>query len=308
MEAEEGGQAAPEVPPPRPATERPKVKTPETFEGDRSKLRGWIAQLNIFYRAVGWTDGHDADKIAYASSLLRKDAGIWIIPYVENLQPGWNTWGDFITELRTQFGAVDPRGEARIKLKELKQATRSMTEFWNEFRLIATEAQLDETTMGEWLLSGMKTSLQEAWGNDAADFTTTANLANWAIRKETKLATVKHLQGSGYRKQEFPRKNDGTFRPAARDLSGGEPMDLDATRRRPNLNLSREEYKRRRDNNLCLGCAKSGHIMRNCQNPRNNWAPNRGTGPGRQWKPRTNIREMMVHQEEEEGEKDNGPQ
>ena len=85
MEAEEGGQvpAAPEVPPPRPATERPKVKTPETFEGDRSKLRGWIAQLNIFYGAVGWVEEHDAGKIAYASSLLRKDAGIWMIPYVE---------------------------------------------------------------------------------------------------------------------------------------------------------------------------------------------------------------------------------
>jgi len=166
---------APEAPYP---VARPKAPTPETFSGNRNKLRGWLASLTVYYRTVGWNEGHDEDKIAYTCSLLRGDAGIWLIPYAEELvQPGWNTWEEFKTELKQQFGAVDPQGEARIKLRETEQGTTSMTEYWNEFRLIATEANLDEFTLGEWLITGMKRSLQEEWASDSAAFTTTTNLA-----------------------------------------------------------------------------------------------------------------------------------
>src|SRR5207302_2097814 len=224
-----GGQPGPEepgqVPLPPIGTSRPKVKTPDTFSGEREQWRKWRAQIQLYFRAVGWQNGYDEAKIDYACSLLRENAGVWIIPYVEQPDEApWHTWEDFMTELQRQFGPVDPVGEARVKLKELYQGTSSMTAYWNDFRLIATEANLDQTTAGEWLLAGMKTKLQEAWGNESTPFTTTERLANWAIEKETKLAMVKHVQSS--RKNETPRKNDGTFKPRT-TTQGGDAMDLD---------------------------------------------------------------------------------
>ena len=42
-----------------------------------------------------------------------------------------------------------------------------MTEYWNEFRLVSSEAELDDATEGEGLLAGMTTTLQNAWGADS---------------------------------------------------------------------------------------------------------------------------------------------
>jgi len=46
----------------------------------------------------------------------------------------------------------------------MKQGKRSVTEYWNEFRLLARQAELDDSTGGKLLLGGMNTELQNAWG------------------------------------------------------------------------------------------------------------------------------------------------
>jgi len=102
-------------------TSRPKAKEPEVYRGERHKLRRWLAQLIVYYRTVGWQNGHDEEKILYATSLLRDDAGTWIIAYAEEqITPARETWAEFKSELQRQFGVIDPKGEARIKLKNMK--------------------------------------------------------------------------------------------------------------------------------------------------------------------------------------------
>jgi len=57
---------------------------------------------------------------------------------------------------------IDAKGEARIRLENMKQGKRSVTEYWNKFRLVASEAELDDSTGGELLLGGMIAELQNA--------------------------------------------------------------------------------------------------------------------------------------------------
>jgi len=59
-------------------TRKPKAQEPEVYRGERHKLRGWSAQLIVYYRTVEWQNGHDEEKILYATSLQRNDAGTWI--------------------------------------------------------------------------------------------------------------------------------------------------------------------------------------------------------------------------------------
>ena len=54
---------------------------------------------------------------------------------------------------------------------------------------------LDDSTVGEWLLGGMNSELQNAWGASCDKYINITALANWAIEKETKLATVRPIQG-----------------------------------------------------------------------------------------------------------------
>ena len=115
-------------------TRKPKIKEPDTYRRERHKLRGWLAQLQVYFKAIKWAEGHEDEKILYAISLLRDDAGKWITPYTEELIPStWENWAEFAQELRSQFGVIDAKGEARIILKGMKQGRKSMTEYWNEF-------------------------------------------------------------------------------------------------------------------------------------------------------------------------------
>ena len=109
-----------------------------------------------------------------------------------------------------------------------------MTEYWNEFRLVASETGLDDSTASEWLLGRMNSELQNAWGASSDKYTNITALANWAIEKETKLATVRHIQGNktpvtATRINEVPRNLNGTYQPRT-TTQGGEAIDLDAFR------------------------------------------------------------------------------
>jgi len=49
-----------------------------------------------------------------------------------------------------------------MKLKNMKHGKPWVTEYGNEFRLVASEAELDDSTGGEPLLGGMNTELENA--------------------------------------------------------------------------------------------------------------------------------------------------
>jgi len=202
----------------------------------------------------------------------------------------------------------------------MKQGKRSVTEYWNEFRLVASEAELDDSTGGELLLGGMIAELQNAWGASSEEYEGLEALAQCAIRKETKLATVRHIQGSPptkntQRETTTPRNPDGTYRPTNNSNQNyGDPMELDATRKRPRFNISREEFQRRIREQLCLKCAQPGHLARNCPKkdgpkPFNaqarNWQPAKKTAP---WQTRPRIREIEVEQRLEQSGNDDCPQ
>ena len=56
-------------------TRKTQIKEPDTYRGERHKLRGWLAQLHVYFKAIKWADGQDSEKILYAISLLRDDSG-----------------------------------------------------------------------------------------------------------------------------------------------------------------------------------------------------------------------------------------
>jgi len=67
---------------------------------------------------VGWQNAYVEEKILYVTSHLRDDTGTWITPYAEErITPTWDHWAGFKAELQKQFGVIDAKGEARIKLK-----------------------------------------------------------------------------------------------------------------------------------------------------------------------------------------------
>ena len=170
---------------------------------------------------------------------------------------------------------------------------------------------MDDGTQQRQFLRGLSPGMQKAWGQDNSQFGTISEMAIWAIEKECRLATLKNVTSGKQTEARQPRRDNGTFKPAT-TAQGGDAMDLDATRRSPRLNLSNNEYKRRRDNNLCLGCARPGHMLRNCRSPRNSsdgGIQSRQQTPAKPtWQRRSNIREIRIDADEEGAVKDEGLQ
>jgi len=236
------------------------------------------------------------------------------MPYIERRQDvTWNSWDDFKSELQGQFGEIDEQGAARAKLMRMAQGSKGATEYWNEYRLIASQTGMDDATLTYHLMRGFKTELQDAWGMDGSDSQDLQFVANWAIKKETKMAAIKHMRHGAISKEKTaspatPRNQNGTFRPQSDNQ--GDPMELDATRRRPGFNISAKEYQRRMKGNLCLKCAKPGDRAAACRSQANSkegatWEPRNDNK--KQWKPPAKAREMEVVKEEESGN-DESPQ
>ena len=64
--------------------------------------------------------------------------------------------------LKLHFGDVDAKERARNKITGITQSGRTMTEYVNEFRMIAAETEYDEGTLTRLLLGGMSKKLQDA--------------------------------------------------------------------------------------------------------------------------------------------------
>jgi len=203
--------------------------------------------------------GTTTKKVLFATSLLRDDVGIWITLYdEERITTTWNTWAGFKAELQSQFSLIDAKGEARIKLKNKRQDKRYVTEYWNEFSLGTSKAKRVYSTGGELLLGGMNTELQNPWGASTDKYERGQVLAQFSIRKETKLRTVRHIQGiqqtkNTQRETITPRNPDGSDRPTNdNNQCYGNPIELDTTRNRPRFNISQAEFPRRIGEPLCL--------------------------------------------------------
>jgi len=80
----------------------------------------------------------------------------------ERITPTWDTWAGFKAEFQGQLGVIDAKGEARIKLKNMKQGKPLVTEYWNDVRFVASEAELDDSTGGKLLLGRMHREVQNA--------------------------------------------------------------------------------------------------------------------------------------------------
>jgi len=296
-------------------TKKPKIKEPSTFHRERDQLRGWLAQLSVYFKGVGWETEYNNEKIVYALSLLRGDALKWATPSIERRQDvTWSDWDAFKDELRGQFGEIDEQGAARAKLMKLTPGSKEATEYWNEYRLIASQTRMDDTTLTYHLMKGFKTELQDAWGMDGSDSQDPQVVANWAIKKETKMAAIRHMRHGGSNKEKatspaISRNQNGTFR---QNENQGDPMELDATRRRPGFNISAKEYQRRMKSNLCLKCAKPGHRATACRSQANSkegatWEPRNDNK--KRWSPPAKAREIGVDKEVgEESGNDESPQ
>jgi hypothetical protein len=110
---------------------------------DPTKLREFISQYELVFRARPHDFDEDHVKITYAVSWLKGTAQHWYEPTLalgdDDLPDYACHWDDFEEALRTTFGEPDPVASASYKRDHLSMKdTRHVTKYNIEFNKLAT--------------------------------------------------------------------------------------------------------------------------------------------------------------------------
>ena len=109
-----------------------KLPKPEFFDGSRSKLRGFLTQMEMQLRMNRQIVNED-DKVVFVSTYLRGQAFEWFEPFIREYQEKedkdkWSnttkeiftSYNAFKKKLKQTFGDIDAIRSAKRRLRRLK--------------------------------------------------------------------------------------------------------------------------------------------------------------------------------------------
>jgi len=279
---------------------RAKAKEPDTFDGsDSRKLNNFILLCNLYFRNnSAYTD--DSAKVTFALSYLRSTALEYFEPTLTESDelPAWmDNWSAFVKTLRTQFGPIDPTGDAESGLDHLKmQDNQHIVKYNVEFNKLAIRTHWDDAVLRHRYYSGLAERIKDVMGQLGKPETLDAmkimahsiDSCYWERAKEkSRSGKGKSDEKSDDKKPEKTSKSDDkgkatssgnssgnnpnknknkSGKPQSSSGSGtssGTPNPL-ADKLGKDGKLTPQERQRRFDNNLCMFCGGVGHTAANC--------------------------------------------
>jgi len=245
----------------------PKIKAPGTFNGERTKLKAFLSQLELYFALHHAFFTTDYAKVMYLGSLLRDTAFLWFEPLLHQVldptsenhvatKQGFENYQTFTKVLITIFGEVDREAQAEREISALKQ-TGSAANYTSKFQQIVQHLHWNASAQCFYYYQGLKDAIKDEIAKDGRP-TNLAELIEKAVRIDNRLYDRK--KEKGYQRTTFPSATHTTSA-----LPDPEPMDLSATvssKARGPLTASEKEH--RRTNNLCLYCGASDHKVDNC--------------------------------------------
>ena len=160
---------------------------------------------------------------------------------------------------RTVTGIVTT-WSAAIKIRALHQGNRPASVYASEFQQLASDLTWDDSALMEQFRHGLRGEVKDLMlsFHDPVDLNALCVLA---IRCDNRLFERRQERQLEAAHMVRPTVTMPTHLPQLPSGSTNDPMHVDAVRF---SRLTNEEKERRRQNNLCLYCGGSGHMVRNC--------------------------------------------
>ena len=133
------------------STKRAKAKEPDTFDGtDPRKLNNFILLCNLYFHSnPAYSD--DSAKVTFALSYLQGMALEYFEPAITDFEenPEWlEDWTKFVRTLRTQFGPINPTGDAESGLDLLKmQDNQHLIKYNIEFNQLSVRTNWNDAVL-----------------------------------------------------------------------------------------------------------------------------------------------------------------
>ena len=277
---------------------RVKAKEPDTFDGsDSRKLNNFILLCNLYFRHNPSYE-EDATKVTFALSYLRGTALEYFEPAIlesDDYFDWMDNWSAFLRTLRTQFGPIDPTGDAENGIDYLRmQDGQRIVKYNVEFNRLSVRTGWDDSVLRHRYYTGLAERIKDVMGQQGKPTTLdgmkvlahTIDARHWERLRERSRSgkaksddksdkpdnnkfdksnktddKAKHSSGfSGFKGKNKP---DYSNRSAKAGSSSGSSNPL-ADKLGKDGKLTHQERQRRFDNNLCMFCGGLGHIAKDC--------------------------------------------
>lgn len=235
------------------ASQEPAISLPNKFYGKKEDCRNFINQVKMIFELQPSKFTTDRGKICFIGTLLSGAASTWFTPLFEEDSYLLTDLGAFLEEMELNFGDFDRETTAANQLQVLKQGNRSASEYAAEFRRICSDLSWGEGAFVDYFRRGLSEEIKDSMLTLPVP-TTLHEATQAAVRCDERIRERRNDRRGGY-----------AWRSNSRSTQGPTPMEIDAIREATTRAVSAEERARRRDENLCFYCGKTGHLLRNCQ-------------------------------------------
>lgn len=283
------------------AAKRAKSKEPDTFDGSEpKKLNNFILLCNLYFRQnPSYSD--DETKVTFALSYLRGMALEYFEPSLLDSDeiPEWiDNWSAFVRTLRTQFGPIDPTGDAESGIDHLKmQDNQRIIKYNVDFNRLAIRTGWDDSVLRHRYYTGLAERIKDIMGQQGKPSTLEAmkTLAHTIDSRHWERLREKSRSGKG-KSDDKPDKpdnksdkgnksdekgkssssgnnnnnskgnnknNNKSGKPPSTSGASGSSNPL-ADKLGKDGKLTQQERQRRFDNHLCMFCGGVGHTAANC--------------------------------------------
>ena len=155
----------------RKALKKPKIATPEKFDGDRTKLRTFLTSVDLYCEFNEVEE--EQDKILMASTYMKDKAANWMQPYVDDYMKDvknngtkeetkaiFASWNGFKEEMGRIFGEVDAQNQAEKAITRLKQ-TKSVSAYTAEFKQLQARIDWNDASLRTAFEAGLKENVKD---------------------------------------------------------------------------------------------------------------------------------------------------
>ena len=251
------------------------------FYGERTKLKMFLNQVKTVFKLqpTKYTSAHQ--QVLFAIANMRGSAYAWVEPahtdYLEtndfsnmddDTQTTFRSFASFEAKLQQIFGVAEEERAAARAIQELRQ-TGSAALYYSRFTQLASKLDWNDDAKQAAFYRGLKDNIKDKLIEIPEKYKA---LVDKSIEIDNRLFE-RTLEKRGY---AGPTGYGGQGRRNKGYHSYGDPMDLDAMeprrssrpirggRGRGRGGYNTQERERRKKDNLCYNCGKSGHMARDC--------------------------------------------
>lgn len=259
---------------------KPKLQRPEAFDGSAEELRYWVVEFDEWLDNEGVHDTRERASYLYSYMKGRIKRRLTTLKINDPEDPIFGNYALLRRWLLDHYGPANADVTAAQRMHDLRQRyDQPLQDFINDFETIMADLDWNDAALSDAFSRKLTSRIirevhQGYFSHPPASYTEWKRAAQQAELhiNETRRRTERSPRGRRGRSYQGRAQDNRSRSPHTEGGLESQPRGRGQDRRRPfqptrgnkKYALSEDEWKRRRNEGLCLRCGEKGHWEKQC--------------------------------------------